>query len=99
MVGTKPLVCRGFEESDIFIQARAELMATLGLSLREIDDRLEAVEWALVRDVDEVAEQVPGLNLWVALIPRGLPPLRVYFKPHTSEEAKCVWMWIEERLA
>ena len=97
MVGTRPLVCRGFEESDIFMQARADLMEALGLSIRDIDERVEALEWALVRDVEAVAEQVPGLNLWVAVTPRGLPPLRLYVKPHSSDNAKCVWLWIEER--
>lgn len=79
------------------MQSRADLMETLDLTIRDIDERVEALEWALVRDVDAVAEQIPGLNLWVAVTSRGLPPLRLYFKPHASDDAKCVWMWIEER--
>jgi len=97
MVGIKPLVCRGFEESDIFIQSRADLMESLGIDIKEVDERLEALEWALVRDAEAVATRIPDLDLWVAPIPRGLPPLRVYFRPHPTENAKCVLMWIEER--
>lgn len=98
MVGTRPLVCRGFEESDIFIKSRADVTTAFGLSIRDIDERLEALEWALARDVEEVAERIPELDLWVAVIPRGLPPLRVYFAPHRDIDAKCVWLWMEEKV-
>lgn len=71
------LRCKGFVETESFERSKAELKAESGLTDEEIDDRLEALVWVLLRDAEEVAERVPGRNLWVAVTERGLPELRV----------------------
>jgi hypothetical protein len=101
MAGTSLLVCREFVESDDFMRSRADLLEETGLTIQQLDDRLEAVEWALARgDNDEEAwvRPVPGRRIWVAVIPRGIPPLRLYLRPCDSVEHKCEWLWIEERV-
>lgn len=102
MGGISPLLCKGFIESPSFEQSKGELMAETGLSPREIDDRLEALVWALSRGEDEdetgaYLAQVPGRNLWVAVIPRGVPPLHVYLRPRPDGAGECEWLWIERR--
>lgn len=74
-------------------------MEETGLTIREIDDRLEALEWALTRgdNEDPAVRPVPGRNIWAAVIPRGIPPLRLYLRP-CSADHKCEWLWIEEQL-
>lgn len=69
---------------------------------RAVDDRLEALVWALSRgeledDADSVVVKVPGRNLWVAVIPRGMPPLHVYLRPRADAVGECEWLWIERR--
>ncbi len=71
-------------------------MRSLGLTDREVDDRLEALIWALQRDADEVSERIPGRNLWAAVTPVGVP-LRIYLRPLADTPEECELMWIEER--
>jgi hypothetical protein len=100
MVGIRTLVCREFVETDDYAKSRAELLERTGLTIQDLDDRLEALEWALARGdtEDEISVQpVPGRTIWVAVIPRGYPPLRVYLRPCTETEHRCEWLWIEER--
>jgi len=96
MAGTS-LRCKGFVETETFEQSKADLKAETGLTDEEIDDRLEAVVWALRRDAEEVAERVPGRNLWVAVTERGLPELRVYLRPRRDKPEEAEWLWIERR--
>jgi hypothetical protein len=101
MAGISPLVCREFVETEGFVQSREVLLRDTGLTMQQVDDRVEALEWALARgDIDEegALRPVPGLNIWAAVLPRGIPPLRLYLKPCGSVEHKCEWLWIEERL-
>jgi hypothetical protein len=98
MAGTKPLVCRGFVEADTFTRSKGELMRETGMTEHEVDDRLEALVWGLLRgdeDDEAVVSRIPGRNLWVAVLPRGIPPLRVYLRPRPDVAGECEWMWIE----
>lgn len=100
MGGIRPLTCAGFVESSPFEKSKYDLMGETGLTARQIDTRLEALVWALARVGDEdeaVVTQVPGLNLWVAAIPRGIPPLHVYLRPRPDAPEQCEWLWIERR--
>lgn len=97
MVGTSQLVCAGFIESETFRRSKDDLKQELGLTDRQIDDRLEALVWTLNRNAAAAAAQVPGRNLWVAITPRGLPSLRVYLRPRSDVQDECEWMWIEQR--
>lgn len=100
MGGTKPLSCAGFVEPPTFEKSKYDLMGETSLTSRQIDERLEALVWALARVDDEddsVVAQVAGLNLWVAIIPRGVPPLHVYLRPRPDATAECEWLWIERR--
>jgi hypothetical protein len=96
MAGTS-LVCKGFIEAESFELSKAELKAQTGLTDTQIDDRLEALVWALHRDAEVVAKQVPGRNLWVAVTERGLPQLRIYLRPREGAPEESEWLWIEER--
>lgn len=96
MAGTSRLVCNGFIESDDFRRSKAELKERTGLTDGQIDDRIEALVWALYRD-PTVAEPIPGRNLWVVGTERGLPPLRLYLRPRAGVPDEAEWMWIEER--
>jgi hypothetical protein len=96
MAGTS-LLCNGFVESESFEQSKADLKAETGLTDEEIDDRLEALVWALRRDAEEVTERIPGLNLWVAIVERGLPVLRVYLRPREDSPEEAEWLWIERK--
>lgn len=99
MAGTKSLVCHGFVEADSFTWSKGELMRETGMTEHEVDDRLEALVWGFLRgeEGDEtVVSKVPERNLWVAVIPRGIPPLRVYLRPRLDVADECEWMWIEE---
>jgi hypothetical protein len=101
MVGTRALVCREFVETDDFARSRAELLEQTGLTIRELDDRLEALEWALARgdnDDEVLVQRIPARSIWVAVVSRGFPPLRVYLRPCSETEYRCEWLWIEERL-
>lgn len=108
MAGTRLglLTCKGFIESEDFERSKAELMRETGMTPREVDDRVEALVWALVRlegrDAEiEAAEitvqQVPNRQLWAAVIPRGVPPLRLYLRPRREVAGECEWMWIERK--
>jgi hypothetical protein len=100
MAGISPLVCRDFSETADFEKSRDELLASTDLTEEDLYDRIEAVEWALVRgDNDDEAwvERVPGLNLWAVVIPGGIPPLRLYIRPCDGIRFKCEWVWVEER--
>jgi hypothetical protein len=100
MVGTSQVVvCRGFRETDAFTRSKADLQALYNLSDEEIEDRLAAVQWGLVRGGDPaLVQRIPTRhNLWVAVTPRGVPPLRVYFRP-TAVPDECDLLWIEEKL-
>jgi len=96
MAGTS-LLCNGFVESETYERSKAELKAVTGLTDEEIDDRLEAVVWALLRDAEEVAERIPGRNLWVVVIERGLPTLHIYLRPRADNPEEAEWLWIERR--
>ena len=101
MAGTSPLVCREFVETDDFTRSRDELLEETGLTIQQVDDRVEALEWALSRgdnDDEGFVRPVPGRSIWAAVIPRGMPPLLLYLRPCRSVEHKCEWLWIEERL-
>jgi hypothetical protein len=101
MVGTSPLVCREFVETDDYMRSRADLIEQTGLTIQQVDDRVEALEWALARGDNEeegTVEPIPGRNIWVAVIPRGIPPLRLYLRPCQETKYRCEWLWIEERL-
>ncbi len=93
MGGTSGLVCRGFIETETYSKSRQ----LLELSDRQIDDRLEALIWALTRDPDE-ASRVGSRNLWVAVTPGGIPPLRIYLRPRAAVPGECELLWIEERI-
>lgn len=96
MAGTS-LLCNGFVESESFERSKADLKAETGLTDEEIDDRLEALVWALHRDAEEVTERIPGLNLWVAIVEGGLPELRVYLRPREDSPEEAEWLWIERK--
>ena len=68
------------------------------LSDADIDDRLAALQWALRRQAEPTATRIPGLDLWVAVIPRGIPPLAVFLRPRPGVATECELVWIEERL-
>jgi hypothetical protein len=99
MAGSSQLVCRGFTETETFARSKAELKELTGLSDRQIDARLEALLWALVRGGDPaLVQQVPGRKLWVAVTLGGIPPLRIYLRPSSDPAEECDLLWIEERL-
>ena len=99
MAGTNQLVCRGFTETETFTRSKADLQELYGLSDPEVDDRVGAVLWGLVRGTDPAfVQRIPTRrNLWVVVTPRGVPPLRIYFRP-TDVEGECDLLWIEEKL-
>lgn len=97
MAGTS-LLCKAFIETESFERSKAELKIETGLTDEEIDDRLEALVWALRKDPDETAEPIPGRNLWVAVVEGGLPELHVYLRPRSENPEEAEWLWIERRL-
>lgn len=108
MAGTRLgiLTCRGFVEAESYEQSKAELMQETGMTPCEIDDRVEALVWALARfegkdaereAVEITVQQVPNRQLWVAVIPRGIPPLRLYLRPRPDAPGECEWLWIERK--
>jgi hypothetical protein len=92
------LRCAGIIESAEFERSKNELKRATGLTDRQIDDRLEALVWALLREPAAVSERIGSRNLWVAVTTVGAPLLRVYFRPRTGTDLECEWLWIEERL-
>lgn len=102
MGGARPLACKGFVESRSFEKSKHDLMIETGMTARQVDNRLEALVWALSHtdgedDSDAVVTQVAGRNLWVAVIPRGIPPLHVYLRRRAEGDEECEWLWIERR--
>ena len=107
MAGTRLgfLTCRGFIEADTFERSKSDLKRETGLNDHQIDDRVEALVWALTHFdgvVDEEAaeitvKQVPNRRLWAAVIPGGTPPLRLYLRPRVGVEGECEWLWIERK--
>jgi len=91
------LRCEGFIESDTFTKSKDELKHDAGLTDRQIDDRVEALVWALLREPSAVARRVGSLNLWAAETPVGVPVLVVYLRPRVASMAECEWVWIQER--
>jgi hypothetical protein len=91
------LLCNEFIESESFQRSKTDLKAETGLSDQEIDDRLEALVWALRRNAQEVAERIPDRNLWVAVVEGGIPELRVYLKQSDENPELAEWLWIERR--
>lgn len=67
------LRCDGFIESSAFQKSKDELKRNTGLTDRQIDDRLEGLVWALLREPSAVSERVGNRNLWVAVTPVGYP--------------------------
>jgi hypothetical protein len=92
------LRCEGFIESDTFTKSKDELKRAAGLTDRQIDDRVEALVWALLREPSAVARRVGSRNLWAAETPVGVPVLVVYLRPRVASMAECEWVWIEERI-
>lgn len=96
MAGTS-LRCGGFIETEGFELSKRLLMQAAELTARDIDDRLEALQWALERDSSELAAAVPGRNLWVAVTDGEPPHIRVYLRPRPNQEDEAELLWIEER--
>ena len=97
MAGTS-LACEGFIESQGFEISKADLCALHELSDQDIDERLDALLWALRRDPSSVSEHVGERNLWVAVEPGSTPPLRIFLRPREGVPTDCELLWIEERL-
>jgi hypothetical protein len=98
MAGTsRLLLCDGFIESEGFESSKEDLKALTGLTDEQIDDRLEALIWEIRRDASANTRRI-GENLWVAVIPRGIPSLRIYLCPRPGAQAECELLWIEERV-
>jgi len=99
MAGTSSeLRCAGFIASDTFERSKEDLKRSANLTDRQVDDRLDALEWALRRDPDVTATRVRNLSLWTAVTPVGIPPLRIYLRPRPDVPSECELMWVEERL-
>jgi hypothetical protein len=103
MAGTSRLRCGGFLEAETLAGSieilRAELAARgETISDRELDARIEAMQWALNRGEAENLEPVGARTLWVYVIPRGYPSLRVFLRPRPEVPDECEILWIEERL-
>lgn len=98
MAGTKRLVCNGFIESELYTRSKADLMELLDVDEEDIDDRLEGLLWSLRRDPAANSAQVGSRNLWVAVMPYGLPPLRIFLKPRDEVPDEAELLWIEERV-
>jgi hypothetical protein len=103
MAGTSRLRCRGFIEAETLAGSIAILKAELAergetISEAAIEDRLEAMQWALNRGDRENVAPVGTRTLWVYVIPEGYPPLRVFLRPRPEIPDECEILWIEERL-
>jgi hypothetical protein len=98
MAGSRPLVCHGFIETDLFEQAKERLKQLLEWTDRDIDDRLEALIWAFQHDPDPddapLTRKIPERNLWVARTDH--PHLRIYLRPRPEVPDECELVWIEE---
>jgi len=56
------------------------------------------MQWALNRGDIENLAPVGTRQLWVYVIPRGYPQLRVFLRPRREVPDECEILWIEERL-
>lgn len=94
------LACRGFIETEGFARSKDDLKTLHGLTDRQVDDRLEALLWALARGgAAELVQRIPTRrNLWVAITPRGIPPLRIYLRHRADAPDECELLWVEERV-
>lgn len=92
------LLCEGFIETKGFAESKNVLKAAFGLTDRDIDDRLRALTWNIARDASTNTQRVPGRNLWVAVTPGGIPPLRIFLRPRPGSHSECELLWIEERI-
>jgi hypothetical protein len=73
-------------------------MRTLGLSVRQVDDRLSSLLWALRLNAEETADRIPTReNLWVAVTKEEPPLFRVYLRSREDVPDECELLWIEER--
>ncbi len=104
MAGPNRLHCGGFTETEGFDRSleilRAELAARgESISDEQIDDRLGAILWSLAHgDEGDIAEQLPGLRTWVAVLPGVYPFLRFFLTPREDVPDECCLLWVEERL-
>jgi hypothetical protein len=96
MAGTS-LRCGGFIETEVYEQSKKLLMDSLGLTDRDIDDRLDGLLWALERDSSELAAPLPDTNLWVAVTDGEPPQIRVFLRPREDHPDEAELIWIEER--
>jgi hypothetical protein len=98
MAGNKPLVCKGFLETKTFEQSKERLKLVLEWTDRQVEDRLEGLQWAFQHDPDPddvpLTRKIKGRNLWVARTDH--PYLRVYMRPRAEVQDECELMWIEE---
>lgn len=94
MAGTRPFACSGFVETETYRRSKELLKERLELTDRDVDDRLEALIWALRHDAELVAKRIPGRDLWVAVTDH--PHLRIFLRPRTDVETECELLWIEE---
>jgi hypothetical protein len=94
---SQELVCNGFIETGSYESSKRDLLEALGISEREIDDRLESLIWALHRDPAATAERIGSRNLWVAVTAGGITPIRIYLRPATQQPDLAELLWIEER--
>jgi|SRR6266487_1313859 len=98
MAGTSALVCRGFIETETFTKSKERLKLVLEWTDRDIEERIEALQWAFQHDPlpDDapLTRKVKGRNLWVARTDH--PYLRVYMRPRPEVENECELLWIEE---
>jgi hypothetical protein len=67
---------------------------TLGLTDRDIDDRLDSLIWGLNHDAQYLAERVGQRILWVAVT--DWPPLRIFMRPSPDTYGIVELLWIEE---
>jgi hypothetical protein len=103
MAGTSRLRCGGFIEGDTFPGSIGILRAELAargetITDHQLDDRLEVMQWALNRGDTENLAPVGARALWVYVIPKGYPPLRVFLRPRPDVPDECEILWVEERL-
>src|SRR4051794_19952139 len=103
MAGTSRLRCGGFFYGTTppgSIELLRSELAERGetISDGDIEDRLEAMQWALNRGDTENVSPVGTRRLWVYVIRLGYPPLRVFLRPRPEVPDECEILWLEERL-
>ena len=104
MAGTSPLVCREFVESEDFVRSRAKLMEETGLTVEDIDRRVEALISGHSARGDHEAEDAVGRCAsragawWASELPPRHPASAPLSTAMLGVEFKCEWLWIEEDL-